>query len=69
MDRNLLESASGVDGLLHLKWLSLSSNRLMGLPSLRNLNQLSYLNISDNSISSLTNLKVPPPHTHTCHTF
>ena len=60
VDRNLLESAAGVEGLLHLNWLSLSSNRLTELPSLRSLNQLSYFNFSDNFISSLTNLKVLP---------
>ena len=60
VDRNLLESAAAVEGLVHLKWLSLQSNRLTELPSLHNLNQLSYFNFSDNSISSLANLKVPP---------
>ena len=60
MDRNLLDSAAGIEGLVNLKWLSLSSNRLTELPSLHNLNQLSYFNFSDNFISSLANLKVLP---------
>lgn len=58
VDRNLLESAAGVGRLVHLKWLSLSSNCLTQLPLLHDLTQLTYFNFTNNSVTSLTNLKV-----------
>ena len=53
-----METVDGIECLSDLKWLSLMSNYLTSLPSLHTLNQLTHLNISDNSVSSLTNLKV-----------
>lgn len=53
LDRNQLERADGVEGLVGLKWLRLNDNRLTALPDLKGLVKLRRIYLRNNRLTSV----------------